>query len=171
MSNLKLTLIVIVVIIVMITLGKGTKQKYESVHNSTVEGLKLGKTYGQTISQSGCIDGLQFKYATCDSLECILSANGYIKGCMKSAKIDNFCDLVPTIDQTNESIDWVSKECVKNGLDKGKCPKYMRSFISTCTEQKENRKISTGEHFTSGFSNGFNKKINNTVEPIKELYK
>lgn len=170
MNNLKLTLIVIVVIIVMITLGRGMKQKYKSVYNSTAQGLTLGQTYGKAINQSECMTGLKLKYSTCDSLDCEFSANGYIMGCMKTAKKDNFCDTVPNVKDTSESIEWVSQECYKNNLGKGKCLRYMQSFINACTEQKENRIISTSEHFTNGFSNGFNRKIDNTVKPIKKLY-
>lgn len=169
MNNLKLTLILIATVIVMITLGKGMKQKYESVHNSTAQGLTLGKTYGKTINQSECIVGLKLKYSTCDSLNCEFSANGYIVGCMETAKKDDFCTTVPNIDETSKSIDWIAQECDKNGLGKGKCLRYMQSFIDACTEQKQNRKISTSEHFTSGFSKGFNRKIDNTVKPIKKL--
>lgn len=71
------------------------KQKYDSVLQATSQGLGLGRAYGEMITQSNCMLGLQLKYAQCTTTECELSANGYIAGCMEKATRDNFCDSVP----------------------------------------------------------------------------
>ena len=130
------------------------KQKYDSMLKATSEGLTLGKAYGKMINQSNCVFGLQMKYSLCGTMECELSANGYIVGCMETAKIDGFCSNVPNIKNTDDALAWVNKACSDYELGEKKCLKYMHKFVSVCTEQAESRTLSTTEHFESGFKKG-----------------
>lgn len=141
-------------------MGYISKQKYDSLLKATSEGLALGKAYGKMISQSNCMFGLKMKYASCDTTECELSANGYIFGCLENAEKDSFCSSIPNINKTDIAINWVSQTCADNNLGNDRCLKYMHKFVSVCTEQNEMRKLSKGELFESGFKKGLKESSN-----------
>ncbi len=155
----KKKIIISLLIIFILGIVYALKQKYDSVLKATAEGLVLGETYGKIINQTNCIFGLKMKYANCTTMECELSANGYIKGCIETAEKDDFCNNVPNIKDTKKAIDWVFKTCTENKLNNNKCLKYMHKFVSVCTEQSEKRKLSTGEIFESGFKKGYEKSL------------
>lgn len=161
MNKQKMTVLSILIIISLLaTGGYLAKQKYDSLLKATSEGLILGEKYGRMINQGNCMFGLKMKYASCNTTECELSANGYISGCIKAAKKDGFCSAVPNIKDTDGSISWVSKTCTENNLGNEKCLKYMHKFVSACTEQNESRELSKDEIFKSGFKKGLIKGIN-----------
>ena len=151
----RITLVVISLIVMLVAgIGYVSKQKHDSVLKSTSEGLILGNTYGKMIEQSSCIVGLRLKYGSCSATECELSANGYISGCMKTAKQDQFCSSVPNIRDTKNAVSWVSKTCSEYGFAEDRCSKYMHKLISACTEQIESRTIPQSEVFERGFQKG-----------------
>ena len=95
--------------------------------------------------------GLKMKYASCSNVECELSANGYISACMETAEIDEFCNNVPSIKNTDKAKAWVYKTCSKNLINSKKCTKFLHKYVKVCTEQNEFRTISKVELFESGF--------------------
>ncbi|MDR2690326.1 MAG: hypothetical protein LBB76_11300 [Azoarcus sp.] len=152
---------VVSIIVVVIILAGGVyfgKIKYDSVLEAATRGLALGKAYGRTVSQSNCILGLKPRYASCSTMECELSANAYIAGCMETATRDDFCNDVPHIQNTDQALDWSSKTCSEYGLGHDRCLKYIHKYVRVCTEQTEKRALSTGDVFTSGFEKGLNQE-------------
>jgi hypothetical protein len=134
------------------------KQKYDSVLQATTQGLGLGRAYGEMITQSNCMLGLQLKYAQCTTTECKLSANGYIAGCMEKAARDNFCESVPKAESTDQALNWGSNTCKTFQLGNDRCPKYIQKFVNVCTEQSQGRPLSTKELMENGFNKGLNQR-------------
>lgn len=149
--------IVVVVVLVAVGVFLG-KKKYDAMLTATSQGLSLGKAYGEMIAQSDCILGLKIKYASCNTTECELSANGYITGCMETAEKDDFCSNVPRIQDTDLALGWASKACTEYGLGSNRCPKYIYKFVKVCTEQAEGRTLSNKELFESGFEKGLKQR-------------
>jgi hypothetical protein len=158
--NKKKTFILIFLFLAVIGTAGGYwfKQKYDELLAATSKGLALGKAYGKSISQTSCLDGLKFKYSSCSTTECELSATGFITGCMKTAKKDNFCTELPNVKETQRSLSWVEKTCSQSQPGNSKCLKYMHNFIGLCTEQTENRTMTNFEHFQNGFKKGLEKQ-------------
>ena len=160
MSKKRIILLSIIIVILIISgVGYFSKKKYDSLLKSTSEGIALGKVYGQTISQSNCMFGLKMKYSSCSTTECELSANGYISACMENAEIDDFCNNVPSIKNTDKASAWADETCSKNLMDSKKCTKFIHKFVKVCTEQNESRAISKAELFKTGFEKGVKKAI------------
>lgn len=127
-KNLILVSAIIVVGIIAVVLH----QIYKSYVDSTAEAIGLGKTYGEMVSQADCITGLTLKYATCSRYRCGLAANGFINGCMETAKTDSFCEKVPYAEDSPESRLWIETACSDNNMDAEMCPKFMQAFITAC---------------------------------------
>lgn len=151
--------VVVIIVVALVAVGVFVgKRKYDSMLAATSEGLIFGKTYGKMISQSNCILGLKIKYASCNTTECELSANGYIAGCMETAEKDDFCTTIPNIQNTDQALSWALKTCSEYGLGTDKCPKYIHKYISLCTAQAEGRTLSKKELFENGFEKGLTQK-------------
>ncbi len=150
----KLVVISTVLIVLIAVGGFLAKSKYDSMLAATSQGLSLGSEHGKMGFQSHCMIGLKIKYASCATTECELSANGYIVGCMETARKDDFCNNVPRLHDTNRALYWASKTCAENSLDEDRCPKYLHKFVSICTGQAEGRTISRKELFESGLEKG-----------------
>jgi hypothetical protein len=133
------------------------KQKYDSMLKAASQGLNFGEAYGKMINQSNCMLGLKVKYSSCSTMECELSANGYIAGCLDTAERDGFCSTVPNIKDTDKAVGWVAETCSEQRLAPEKCLKYMHKFVSVCTAQALGRTLSNTELFESGFKKGLNK--------------
>ena len=145
----------ITIVIITVTAGYFSKNRYDSLLKSTSEGLVLGKIYGKSISQNNCMMGIRMKYSSCNETACELSANGYIYGCMNAAKKDEFCNGVPGIAETKRTLNWAQKTCSEINAKGSKCIKYIQKFVILCTEQNENRKVSTAEAFKEGLKKGY----------------
>ena len=160
MGTMKKVVIVsiVAVVVLLATGGYLAKRKYDSLLAATSQGISFGQGYGNMIAQSSCTLGLKVKYASCNTAECELSANGYIVGCMGAAKKDDFCASVPNIKNTDQALGWASKTCSENGLGSDKCLKYIHKFVSVCTAQTEGRTLSSKELFESGLEKGLKKK-------------
>lgn len=138
--------------------GYWYKQQYNKLLESASKGLALGQNYGKMINQSSCMMGIRMKYASCETTECELSANGYITGCMREAKKDQFCVDLPSVNETKKSLAWVKRTCSDNKFGGSKCSKYMHKFVSLCTEQVQNRKRTVMDNFKEGFKKGIEEK-------------
>lgn len=141
----------VLLLLVVAVIGGSFYKKYSSVLDATSEGLYRGEKFGKVIEQGKCIVGLKLVYPACDTVECELSVNGFIDGCMRTARKDDFCSSVPGITETKKSLEWVADSCQQYDLGEDKCLKYMHRFVSACTEQRENRTISKSEIFEAGF--------------------
>lgn len=119
--------------------GYYSKQKYDRLLESTSQGLALGKKFGMSVDQSACMFGLKLGYSSCETVECELSANGYIAGCLKTAKTDGVCNGLPKSEEITRAKEWVSTTCLKNNLGTGKCLRYMYKYISVCEEIEGNK--------------------------------
>jgi outer membrane murein-binding lipoprotein Lpp len=145
---------IVVAVVVLAGATYFAKRKYDSLLAATSQGLTLGKAYGKMTSQSSCILGLKMKYASCNTTDCELSANGYIAGCMEAAQKDGFCTDVPRMKNTDAALSWAAKTCSENGLSTGRCLKYIHRYVSVCTAQTEGRTLSKKEFFDSGVEKG-----------------
>lgn len=153
----KIVILLALVVAVSLALVYVGNAKYQALLEATTQGLALGKAHGEGIGQSACLRGLRSRYASCDTTECELSANGYIAGCMEKAEPDEFCDAVPNVHDTRQSLSWVGVTCVRAELSLGRCSRYLHKFVAVCTEQVERRKISLSETAEIGFKKGANR--------------
>ena len=161
MKMKKIVVLTITGVVILIALGISIgKQKYDSMLTATIQGVTIGKAYGKMVAQSNCMLGLKMQYATCSTTECELSANGYITGCMATAEKDKFCNTVPPIQNTVQTLNWASKTCSEYGLSTDRCEKYIQTYVSICTEQNEGRALSKMEIFENGMEKAIEQKLN-----------
>jgi len=113
---MKKSVILITILALLAAGGYFGKQKYDSILKATSVGLSYGKSFGKMVTQSNCLLGLKAKYYSCSTLECELSATGYIAGCLNTASKDEFCHSVPNIKDTDQALRWVSKTCSEFNL-------------------------------------------------------
>ncbi|RDH44767.1 hypothetical protein [Zooshikella ganghwensis] len=130
------------------------KNEKEKMFKATLEGLRVGKSFGIMVNQSSCLPALKEYYPKCSDLECQLSAVGFISGCMEASTKDSFCENVPLASSTKEALTWTKESCSKYQLGGKLCTRYVNKFISICTEQKTGIKRTKEEIFLDGVKRG-----------------
>ena len=130
------------------------QKKKERVYQATVTGLRFGKAYGKTSADKDCVNGLKLLYSKCNDIECELSANGFITGCMETSTATDYCDTLPSPDDARLAIEWVNHTCSDLGLQNTVCPKYTHKMVDVCFERRTGKKRGLDEKFKDGFERG-----------------
>jgi hypothetical protein len=133
------------------------QQKKKEMLEATLDGLKVGKKFGELVTREQCLQGLTFKYSKCNDHTCAVSAHGFIAGCMQKAKPDSYCQTVPAPSESKKLVSWAKETCKGIKLAGTKCEDYINKVSDVCSKMTSGQNRSKPEIFIDGFNRGYEK--------------